>query len=1121
MTLTFANTHNMIAYLTKSDASEGFNQIIIFLNRSSIKYSLTVNPNIYVSCIKQFWTSVAVKKVNDVTRLQALVDKKKVIITKASIRDALRLDDAEGVECLPNEEVFIELAMMGYEKPSTKFTFYKVFFSSQWMFLIHTILQCMSAKRTSWNKSSSSMASDVICLSTGKKFNFSKYIFNSLVRNVDSSTKFYMYPRFLQLMISKQVGDLSTHTTKYTSPVLTQKVFADMRRVGKGFSGVETPLFEGMILEQQVDEGDAKVNVDDVSTVGVAAEGDVSAANDEVPTAVEEPSIPSPTPPTPPPQPSQDDKIAQALEITKLKSRVKKLERRNKASKLHRLKKDVVLEDAKEVIVEKSADVDESTDIQKRKSESQAQIYQIDLEHANKVLSMQDDKGEPAKLQEVVEVVTTANLITEVVTAASVTLSAATPQFTTAAAPTLTTTLSAARRRNGVKEDNTIKRYQALKRKPQTKAQSRKNMMIYLRNVDGFKMDYFKGMTYDDIRPIFKKHFDSNVAFLQKTKEQTDEEDSRALQRLNVSQEDKAAKKQKLDEEVKELKRHLQIVPNDENDVYTEATHLARKICRSQRTHNSSSGPALHKMTPVTISLGLVPNPPSTSFVPPSRTDWDILFQSFFDELLTPPPRVDHPAPKVIALIPEVVALDTAASTGSPSSTTVDQDAPSPSNSQSTPKTQHPVIPNDVEEDNHDIEVAYMGNDSYFGIPIPEVPSHQYLSKLVRPVFTRLQLHEQALFYYYDAFLTYVEPKTYKDALTQSCMIKAIQEEFNEFKRLEVWELVPRPDKVMVITLKWIYKVKLDELGGILKNKAQLVARGYRQEEGINFEESFAPVARLEAIRIFLTYAAHMNMVVYQMDVKTVFLNGNLQEKLYVSQPDGFVDPDNPNHVYKLKKALCGLKQAPRACLRGIFINQSKYALESLKKYGFESCDPVDTPMVEKSKLDEDKEGKAVDPSHYRGMIGTLLYLIASRPDLQFATCICARYQARTIEKHLHSVKKIFWYLRGTVNQGLWYLKDSSIALTAFVDANHAGCEDTRRSTSGSLSKSIDIRYHFIKEHVENGVIKLYFVNTEYQLVDIFTKALGRERIEFLIHKLRMRSFTPETLKQLTDEVDK
>ncbi|GJV13019.1 retrovirus-related pol polyprotein from transposon TNT 1-94 [Tanacetum coccineum] len=204
--------------------------------------------------------------------------------------------------------------------------------------------------------------------------------------------------------------------------------------------------------------------------------------------------------------------------------------------------------------------------------------------------------------------------------------------------------------------------------------------------------------------------------------------------------------------------------------------------------------------------------------------------------------------------------------------------------------------------------------------------------------------------------------------------------ELNEFERLEVWELVPRPDKVMVITLKLIYKVKLDEVGGILKNKAQLMARGYHQEEGVDFEESFAPVARLEAIRIFLTFAAHKNMVIYQINVKTAFLNGNLREEVYVSQPDGFVDPDNPNHVYKLKKALFGLKQTPHAwydMLSSFLISQD---------FSKSSVDPtlfiLDTPMVEKSKMDEDKEGKVVDPSHYRGMIGTLLYLIASRPDL-------------------------------------------------------------------------------------------------------------------------------------------
>nr|GEZ17227.1 retrovirus-related Pol polyprotein from transposon TNT 1-94 [Tanacetum cinerariifolium] len=396
--------------------------------------------------------------------------------------------------------------------------------------------------------------------------------------------------------------------------------------------------------------------------------------------------------------------------------------------------------------------------------------------------------------------------------------------------------------------------------------------------------------------------------------------------------------------------------------------YLARQgLVRAMAYEQRSSGPTLNKITPGTISSGLVrTSSPSTSYVPPSRNDSDLLFQPMFDELLNPPPSVVNKAPEVITLIAEVIPPVHADSTSSPSSTTVDRDAPStskshttteiqssvipqdvgdenldmemykealtqswwieamqeelneferlevwelvprpdqvmvitlkwiykvkldelggilknktrlvargyrvnpqapeviapiakvippvqaestsspslttvdqdahsPSKSQTTPETQSSVIPQDVEEDNHDIKVAHIGNDPLIIVPIPEM---------------------------------------YKDALNQSCWIEAMQEELNEFERLEVCELVPRPDKVMVITLKSIYKVKLDELGGILKNKARLVARGYHQEKGIDFEESFAPVARLEAIRIFLAYAAHKNMVVYQMDVKTTF----------------------------------------------------------------------------------------------------------------------------------------------------------------------------------------------------------------------------------------------------------
>nr|GEU85687.1 retrovirus-related Pol polyprotein from transposon TNT 1-94 [Tanacetum cinerariifolium] len=298
------------------------------------------------------------------------------------------------------------------------------------------------------------------------------------------------------------------------------------------------------------------------------------------------------------------------------------------------------------------------------------------------------------------------------------------------------------------------------------------------------------------------------------------------------------------------------------------------------------------------------------------RFTWDLLFQLMFNDLLNPPPSVDHQGPEVIAPIDVVIPPIQDDSTGSPSITTVDQDAPSASKSHSTTEIQSSVIPQEIKEDNLDIVVAHIRNDPLLGVPITEV-TYAQSSSTVSPRQIMQPDHlipQHTSKWIKDHLLNniIVEPKTYKDALTQSCWIEAMQEELKEFEWLEVWELVPHPDKVMMITLKWIYKVKLDELGGILKKKARLVACAYRQEEGIDFEESFASVARLEAIRIFLAYVAHKNMVVYQTDVKTMFLNGNLRDEVYVSQSDGFVDQDNPNHVYKLKKALYGLKQAPR-----------------------------------------------------------------------------------------------------------------------------------------------------------------------------------------------------------------
>nr|GEV09619.1 hypothetical protein [Tanacetum cinerariifolium] len=418
------------------------------------------------------------------------------------------------------------------------------------------------------------------------------------------------------------------------------------------------------------------------------------------------------------------------------------------------------------------------------------------------------------------------------------------------------------------------------------------------------------------------------------------------------------------------------------------------------------------------------------------------------------------------------------------------------------------------------------------------------------------------------------EPKNIKEAMADSAWIESIQEELQQFDRLD--------------------KNKRDEENTVIRNKSRLVAKGYAQKEGVDFEESFAPVARLEAVRLFIAYAAHTSFNVYRMDVKTAFLYGLLKEEVYVNQPNGFVDPYHPDKVYRLKKALYGLKQAPKAWYdelsnflvskgfskgfidptlfitkhkgdillvqiyvddiifvstnpnlskrfenlmhnkfemsmmgelkfflgiqihqspRRIFINQAKYAQEILIKHGMTSCDNIGTPIATRH-LDVDLSGTPVDQTKYCSMVRALMYLTASRPDIMHATY--------------------------TIHMGLWYSKDTSFELTAFSDSDHAGCLDSRKSTSGgvqfldygfhfdkipmycdskaaiaiscnpvqhSRTKHIDVRYYFIKEKVEKGIVELFFVETEYQLADLFTKALPEERFKYLIRRLD-RNFT-------------
>ncbi|GJX69005.1 retrovirus-related pol polyprotein from transposon TNT 1-94 [Tanacetum coccineum] len=360
---------------------------------------------------------------------------------------------------------------------------------------------------------------------------------------------------------------------------------------------------------------------------------------------------------------------------------------------------------------------------------------------------------------------------------------------------------------------------------------------------------------------------------------------------------------------------------------------------------------------------------------------------------------------------------------------------------------------------------------------------------------------------------------------------QAQNQKLNQFIANDVWELVPQPRNMKIIGTKWVFRNKLDENGIVSRNKARLVAQGYNQQEGIDYDETYAPVARLESIRILLAYACALDFKLFQMDVKSAFLNGFINEEVYVAQPLGFIDFEKPDHVYKLKKALYGLKQAPKAWYDrlkaflikheykmgmvdntlftkkkssnlindrlkaflikheykigmvdntlftkimhdefemsmmgelnfflglqikqmedGIFFNQSKYIKEMLKKFCLEESKPMKTPISFDTKLTKDEECESVDSTKYRGMIGSLLYLTTSRPDIMFSVCLCARFQEAPKNSHLEAVKRIFRYIKGTTHLGLWYPKGTDIEIVVYADSDHARDYVDRKRTSG------------------------------------------------------------------------
>ncbi|KAJ9541723.1 hypothetical protein OSB04_028229 [Centaurea solstitialis] len=716
-------------------------------------------------------------------------------------------------------------------------------------------------------------------------------------------------------------------------------------------------------------------------------------------------------------------------------------------------------------------------------------------------------------------------------------------------------------------------------------------------------------------------------------------------------------------------------VYNKRTKMVMETVYVTFDETVSMTSEHSSSGLEIHSQASPTTS---------DSITDPNSSELDLLFMDAFldicadneDLVLSRNPRVD------IHDVPEPSSVnDSGPSENICSTSNSDQAIPIPSVEQSelTPDDQSeiPAIIDENDSQNNLDDLAILPAQLKW---TRAHPLYNVIGDVNDGVKTRSASANYCL---YKSFLSRIEPKNVSQALDDSDWLLAMQEELLQFKRNKVYRLVPRPQDKSIIKTKWIFRNKKDESGLI---------------RGIDYDETFAPVARIEAIRIFLAYAAHKNIKVFQMDVKSAFLNGVLHEEVYIEQPEGFVDPDFPDHVCILDKALYGLKQAPRAwyetltnhllskgfkrgtidttlflkkegddlllvqtsvwhralrgdeicfltklrkyairvlttnemkltyfiiyvddiifgstnpelCTKfskimetefemsmmgelnfflgiqvkqnpdGIFINQSKYIKDMLKKFNMTDCSPIKTPMPTGNLLGPDLAGKTVDQKIYRSMIGSLLYLTATRPDIMFATCFCARFQANPKESHLAAVKRILRYLKGTPELGLWYPKDSSFELISFTDSDYGGCKLDRKSTSGSCqflgdklvswtskkqncvsnstaeaeyvaaasccsqvlwmktqlldygyklkrvpiycdsesaiaitsnpvqhskTKHIDIRYHFIKDNVEKGNIEMFFVQTDYQLADLFNKPLDEKRFNFLVSKLGM-----------------
>ncbi|KAL8157440.1 hypothetical protein AgCh_002223 [Apium graveolens] len=408
-------------------------------------------------------------------------------------------------------------------------------------------------------------------------------------------------------------------------------------------------------------------------------------------------------------------------------------------------------------------------------------------------------------------------------------------------------------------------------------------------------------------------------------------------------------------------------------------------------------------------------------------------------------------------------------------------------------------------------------------------PPDNLLTDLDQGISTRSRLHNLCAL---CTFVAEFEPKNAQEAVADKHWSVAIQEELNQFERCEVWALVPPPQDAKIIGTRWVFKHKNDEDGNIIRNKARLVVQGYNQHEGIDYDETYAPVARLEAIRILMAFAAHKKFKLYQMDVKSAFLNGYLKEEVYVKQPPGFIHEKYPNYVYKLKKSVYGLRQSPRCWYErlsqflvnngfirglqinqsnaGIFIHQVKYIKDLLKRFALDHVTPKSTPMSTSVKLTKDEQGTPVDVTKFRdgNYAGSQVDRKSTSGACEFlGDCLVAWHSKKQTSVALSTAEGEYIAAGSCCAQILWMqqtLHDFGISysnIPIYCD-NTSAINISKNPVMHSRTKHIDVRHHFLRDNVSKGNIELIYISIEKQRANIFTKPLAEDRFCKMLREL-------------------